>query len=504
MVGENYVGIVYADQQYYTPHNEDAWFRPSENYPELADGSFLSKYNGIYKAVREAFHLMKMDYDNYNTAEWNPLGDLIKPGQKVLIKPNLVMDYNQSGGGTDCLFTNPQVVVPVIDYVIKALKGKGKIVIGDAPMQECIFSKLLAESGYMDIMQYYKKHTEIKIKIVDFRGLITEIKGKKRKGVRRQTVRPNASGLVINLGVESEFYRYDQKHLENMRITNYDPDRLKSHHYGNIHEYYVSKYVLEADVVINMPKPKTHRKAGYTAAMKNMVGMNVRKEYLPHHTAGALHDGGDEYLNRSCLRRMDARLYDVKNTCEGKNQFFRAKILWYLAGGLKILCNKIYKDDGEGSWYGNETISKTIVDLNKILNYVNRQGILSDQKQRAVLHIGDMIISGEKEGPVAPRPKTVGAVVISGNAYSFDYTVGIMMGAKVNEVPFIKDAKSGNEKFPLLPKDKITVLSNRPSIHNMEPDHISDNDKWIFIPTRGWKAKFVGSQDECVEQGKRE
>lgn len=496
MVDENYVGIVYSDQRYYTPHSEAAWFRPSENYPELEDGSFLSKDNGIYKAVREAFHMMEMDPGNYSTAEWNPLGDLIKPGQSVLIKPNLVMDYNQSGGGTDCLITNPQVVAPVIDYVIKALKGQGQIVIGDAPMQECIFSKLLTESGYMDLLDYYKKHTDIKIKMVDFRGLVTKIKGGGRKGVRQQTVRPNAAGMVINLGEESAFYRYDQKHLENMRITNYAPDRLKSHHHGRIHEYYVSQYVLDADVVINMPKPKTHRKAGYTAAMKNMVGINVRKEYLPHHTMGAQKDGGDEYLYRSCLRRLDARLYDVKNTCEGKEQFFRAKLLWYLAGGMKVLCNKIYKDDGEGSWYGNETISKTIVDLNKILNYVNRQGVLCGQKQREVLHIGDMIISGEKEGPVAPSPKTVGAVVISSNAYAFDYTVGTMMGAKVKELPFIKDTKSGKEKHSLLPKGNIKVLSNRPSIHNMEPDCIRNEDKWKFVATRGWKVRFIVSDEE--------
>lgn len=281
-----------------------------------------------------------------------------------------------------------------------------------------------------------------------------------------------------------------------MRITNYAPDRLKRHHHGNIHEYYVSKYVTEADVVINMPKPKTHRKAGYTAAMKNMVGMNVRKEYLPHHTMGAIKDGGDEYLTRSCLRRLDGRLYDMKNTCEGKNRFFRAKLLWYLAGVLKVLCNKIYKDDGEGSWYGNETISKTIVDLNRILNYVDRQGVLCDRKQRAVLHIGDMIISGEKEGPVAPSSKAVGAVVISCNAYAFDYTVGIMMGAKVNEVPFINDAKSGNKKFSLLPEGKITVISNHLSIHDMDPDHISDNDKWRFVPTRGWRTKFIALDQE--------
>ena len=45
-----------------------------------------------------------------------------------------------------------------------------------------------------------------------------------------------------------------------------------------------------------MPKPKCHRKAGMTSALKNFVGANVRKEFLPHHTMGSIKEGGDEYF----------------------------------------------------------------------------------------------------------------------------------------------------------------------------------------------------------------
>lgn len=496
MKSENFVGVIYAEDARYNAHDTTYWFRPSEAFPELEDSCNFSEKNDVYAAVRKAFYMMDMDAEHYGQKEWNPLGEVISPGDTVLIKPNMVMDYNRSGEGTDCLYTNPQVVAPVIDYVLIALRGKGKLIVGDAPMQECRFQKLVSESGYSELIDYYKNIRKTDIKLEDFRGLITTEKGKHRKGVRYQSIRENAYGKIINLGEKSAFYGFDEKHLSNLRITNYSPDRLRQHHTGETQEYYVSGHVLDADVVIDMPKPKTHRKAGFTAAMKNMVGINVRKEYLPHHTIGAVEDGGDEYLKRSWLRKIDDKLYDMKNTCEGKAQYKRAFVLWYVAGALKVLASWIYHDEGEGSWYGNETISKTIVDLNKILNYADKDGRIQRERQRRILHIGDMIVSGEKEGPVAPSPKNVGAIIISENAYGFDYVVGTMMGARIREIPFIKDAITANTKYELLPKGNIQIVSNNGSIDGLEPDRIDNMHKWMFTATRGWKTKFLSLSNE--------
>ena len=53
--------------------------------------------------IREGFRMMGYDIENYGSVNWNPLGDLIKPGDKVLIKPNMVMDKNRNvSGNTDC------------------------------------------------------------------------------------------------------------------------------------------------------------------------------------------------------------------------------------------------------------------------------------------------------------------------------------------------------------------------------------------------------------------
>ncbi len=488
MLSDNYVGIAYAEKIEYPNRNIKNWFRPSEKYNEFGDEPLSSERNYVYESVREAFHLMKMDEANYGTEKWNPLGEIIRPWDNVLLKPNLVMDYNQSDEGTDCLYTQAAVVAPVLDYVIKALDGKGSITIGDAPMQECKFEKLIDESGYKEMLSYYAQKG-VDINLVDFRELVTEVQGKGM--VRKQTIRDGALGTIVKLDNESEFAKYTKERIEKMRITNYSPDRLKQHHNENTHEYYVSNYVLNADVVINMPKPKTHRKAGFTAAMKNMVGINVRKEFLPHHSIGSISEGGDEHKDKSLFRNIADFLYDKKNTYEGKGKYNRSRVLWITAHGFVYLASKLKKDVYEGNWYGNQTISKTIVDLNKILLFVNKEGLLKQEKQRKVLSIGDMIISGEKEGPVAPSPKEIGAVIISSNSFAFDYTVGTMMGADVEKVSFIIDARNGNPKFRLLPsQEPIIVSSNDDSINNKKAEEINNNDKWHFIPTEGWKPLF--------------
>ena len=52
------------------------------------------------------------------------------------------------------------------------------------------------------------------------------------------------------------------------RVTCYDPRRMIRTHTLGRHRYLVAKEIIEADVVINLPKLKTHKKAGVTCALK--------------------------------------------------------------------------------------------------------------------------------------------------------------------------------------------------------------------------------------------
>ena len=283
-------------------------FRPSEKYPDSPFEEIGKSDNHIYSMVREGFRLMGYDSDNFGKDCWNPLGDIIKTGDTVVIKPNMVMDINGIvEKGTDCLYTQPCVVAAVIDYVVIALKGNGKIVVGDAPMQACKFDRLVEESGYLRLIRYLNNklsRTGIQVILVDFRELRSESRNGILYSVTERYEYSGEGSILINLGENSEFASQSEYTYENIRITNYDPALLKQHHNSKVNEYKVSKEILNADVIINMPKPKVHRKGGVTIALKNLVGINCRKEYLPHHTNGSIKEGGDEYLHKSWLKRM--------------------------------------------------------------------------------------------------------------------------------------------------------------------------------------------------------
>lgn len=482
--------VLIKREKYYYP--SEALFRPSKAYPEAPFMELSSEDNHVYDMVREGFWMMNYDREHYDSPEWNPLGELIEPGNTVLLKPNMVMHENHiKEEGTDCLYTHPSIVAAVLDYVIIALKGAGKIVVGDAPMQECDFENLIEKSGYRKLIEFYKKklqETGVSIELVDFRGL----RSQRVHGINISE-ETETMGKVIDLADESEFFGESDDYFEKIRITNYDPDILKKHHNKDKNEYFVNDNILKADVIINMPKPKTHRKAGVTISLKNLVGINCRKEYLPHHANGSIAEGGDEYLEKSFLKHCLDRLNDKRNYYSQTAKSY--KKVWIINKFTRViyeLINRGRKDKYyEGSWYGNDTISRTIVDLNKILFYADKNGKVCNKKQRKYLIVADMIISGEKEGPVAPSPKNVGIIAMGDDPVCFDEAILELMGAKREYIHTIDHARDTVGTLELTENDSIPYLiSNVERWNNKTICELTDSDLLYFIPTSGWMDAF--------------
>lgn len=457
-------------------------YRPSVNYPEYALGD-LTDNNRVYESVRNAFRLLEYDAENYGTSRWNPLKEFVSTGDIVLIKPNLVMDRNlNKEGGTDCLFTHPAVVAAVIDYVLLALAGSGKVIVGDAPMQECDFDNLLEISGYKKMIEYYQKRG-LAVEIWDFRGLQSTVKD----GIHYANIDQTASGTIVDLGSASSFDGTDEKEIGHMRITNYDPRILQEHHNKVKHEYYISNYILDADVIINMPKPKSHRKAGATISLKNLVGANTRKEFLPHHTMGAKQQAGDEYNRISIIHALRSHFIDKKNTAQADKKYRIAKIYRFLIRVGDKMVKVSHSQYSEGSWYGNDTISRTITDLNKIVKYANKDGVMNDTPQRKMLIVADMIISGEKEGPVEPSPKKVGIIAAGSNPVIFDEAIVNLMGFAIKKIPTIRRARYIDNQYNLVSDSQFyTIVSNNAKYSNMTENSFKYDDSLKFIPTSGW------------------
>ena len=97
----------------------------------------------------------------------------------------------------------------------------------------------------------------------------------------------------------------------------------------------ISRTILDADCVINLPKLKTHKKTGVTLCMKNLVGINGNKNWLPHHRLGTPAQGGDQFADDSVKHRIERKTMECfqKNISQtwideesiGKTN----KICWY-------------------------------------------------------------------------------------------------------------------------------------------------------------------------------
>jgi hypothetical protein len=86
----------------------------------------------VYGVVEAAFSRLGFDVARAGTADWNPLGDLVQPGDRVVIKPNFVTNKNfhqrLSGDYLACSSTPAPVLRPIIDYALRAAGPTGRVV----------------------------------------------------------------------------------------------------------------------------------------------------------------------------------------------------------------------------------------------------------------------------------------------------------------------------------------------------------------------------------------
>jgi hypothetical protein len=137
-------------------------FHPSQQFPESPYSCPLIPGNYVYPAVREAMRLLRMDAANYGTPTWNPMGELVKPGERVLIKPNFVLDKNYGSGPIEAVITHGSVLRAIADYVIIALRGQGQLTIADAPQMNCNWQRLLSVCGIGSVAEHLAKVCESK------------------------------------------------------------------------------------------------------------------------------------------------------------------------------------------------------------------------------------------------------------------------------------------------------------------------------------------------------
>jgi uncharacterized protein (DUF362 family) len=412
---------------------------PADSPLRQASERITYAYPSVLGLVGECLANLGLDAGRVDSPHWNPLGDLIHPGETVLVKPNLVKEHHpRDPEGWRYVLTHGSVIRAVCEYIWKALDGVGRVIIADAPQTDSSFEKVAGLLHLEELVESYRAQG-FQCDLVDLRREEWSL----RDGVvdKRRKLAGDPNGYVaFNLGRHSEL----AGHSGGGRYygADYEQNEVNFHHTNGRHEYLIAGSAIAADVVFSIPKMKTHKKAGVTGGLKNLVGVNGDKNWLPHHTEGTPASNGDERPDGhsanaervlvSALRRTILSLPGIAGTL---HRYGRKAALAVYGNSEDVIRS--------GNWHGNDTIWRMCLDLNKAILYGNPDGTLrEDRFSQAKRHyvLMDGIIAGEGSGPMNPDPVHAGVLLFGTNAASVDAVAAYLMGFDPELIPIIRQA----------------------------------------------------------------
>lgn len=486
------VGLAHCQPSY---DGISAPWGPGKSYPEierlLGDRAGEGSFNEVYACVRAALFGLGLDADRFGTPHWNPIGDLVAAGSRIVLKPNLIRHWNPAqdgrGGTVQSVITHGSIIRAVADYAMLAAGPDGSVAIAEAPQMDCDFDRIREIVGLDSIVDEYDRVIDRELEVIDLRREAVVFKD----GVieERRSLPGDPLGYrAVDLGDRS-FFSDSGLDPNRFRGADYDPGPTATHHSGGRNAYLLSETVLSADLVINLPKLKTHKKTGVTLAIKNLVGINGDKNWLPHHSLGSVDEGGDEFPESNLIDRIRSRATEIA-------RFFLAK-----GRGLKFFqmarrIESATRGDEfirSGNWYGNRTTWRMCCDLNRCLYYSDKNGLHLDAPApvRTVLTIIDGVLAGEGEGPLAPGDVPLGVVIAGTDPVGVDLVAVRLMG--------FDEMKLEKLKGPMLDEGpRITVVRDVADVCVGEVDRggfiavdrALDEIVWqrVFEPHAGWKG----------------
>ena len=461
-------------------------FHPDRVYPEYGFEDVCAEKNEVYDNVRACFHLAGLDAEHYGTSEWNPLKELISPGETVLLKPNLVREHHpRDPQGWQYTLTHGSIVRAVADYVWKALDNQGKVILADAPITDGSFEKIVRILG-LDVIRDFYLSQGLDFELIDLRK--EEWVNKDEVVVSRVPLAGDPNGYVaFDLKEASEFVG----HRGNGHYygADYDAREVNHHHSDGAHEYLIAGAAVKSDVVFNLPKLKTHKKAGITASLKNLVGINGDKNWLPHHTEGHPQKGGDEHPNPNSKHKTERAIVP----------YFRQLSLklpgvgpWIYRHARRI-GRQVFGDTEDvirsGNWWGNDTVWRMCLDLNKIALYGAPDGTMrADKPEYRKRHyvLVDGILAGEARGPLNADPVPARTLIFGLHPPSVDAACAYLMGYDPDRIPIVRQAFHC-QHYALADWDwrDVRLVSNQPEWNSLLPD-IPNSTTLHFKPHFGW------------------
>ncbi len=502
---DNSAVSIFRDAGAYYP--QDAPFHAGEAYPEypFTGATHLDPSNKVYGAVRESLRLLALDADKFGSPAWNPFGAFIAPGDAVVIKPNAVSDINQNRAETVfASITHGAVLRAVIDYAYKALDGRGKLTVADAPLAHSNFENWKKLMGLDQIVELYRERFGFEIEVHDLRNLYVPWDyehGFAPSHLRKRAARDPAGYVEVDLRETSEFAEFSTEDVRLMYGSDFKREQTVQHHLNGHHRYYVAKSVLDADVLISVPKMKTHQKVGVTLNIKGMVGTQGDKNYIPHYRIGDPSRGGDEYPDQGALQNALNRsriwMYTelLGRETKAADLAFKALGRVHHTGQRAVEWRGLRKHGRDnylwnitgGAWHGNDTAWRMTLDLMRIVLYSNAKGEICETPQRKFFSIIDGITGGEKDGPLAPSAKHCGAIIAGFNPLAVDAVTARLMGYDPRKIKMLAEGlRRSWLKFSDEALHNVRIASNLSSYEAMMSN---ETDPFLqFETSQGWRG----------------
>lgn len=486
-------------------------FHPPQPYPEYPyDRNALDPDNFVYAAVRDLLREQGYDRAHFGTPRWNPLREIIGPGDTVVVKPNLVISEHELGEqGLLASVAHGSVLRPLIDYALLANEGRGWITICDSPIKEVDFEKLTRFNGIVSIRQFYRD-LGMDVRVLDIRDLQVT---RDARGVMVETRELPGDPLgytVVDLGSESLLAEVASHNRRFRSTAAVYENRMSETHTDTVNLYSMPNSILQADCLISVAKLKNHRKCGVTLSLKNMIGTTNEKRWLPHHRVGTPGVGGDICPDEAPpTRKLHEALKDnFLSHSYGLWGFkYLVPVLQFLNRWLvrwwakRVFSARLRADIGEGDWWGNDTIWRTTLDLNMIIRYADKQGRMHENPQRAYFSVIDGVLGGHREGPLHPTPKECGLLVGGDDPVAVDVVCSHVMGFDPERIRLLAQSHRACRPLGTADPDAILVRSNLERWTRWrEPDfaHLA------FEPSSGWKGYVERGLGRPVSRRRRQ
>ena len=364
--------------------------------------------------------------------------DIVRTGDRVVLKPNWVKEHDERKPGPnqwEHVVTHPAVIEAVCRWVAKRLNGTGTITICDAPQTDSSFRKLNEYCGLDGIAERCgRDFPGVKVVVLDLRpeewraidGVVVSKQKQEGDPLGSTKVSLNEASEFVDFGGQGKLYG-----------ASYDMAETNLKHAGKTHEYMLCRTPMEADVFINIPKLKTHKKVGVTCALKNSPALSTL--FVPLKKAGRLYFGDTQKVVRS------------------------------------------------GNWHGNDTCWRMVLDLNKCLFFFAGDG-QERKKPMRYLAVVDGIVGGEGNGPMSPDAKAAGVIVAGTHPAAVDVVAAAIMGFDWSKIRLLKNAFRMREKtFVPFGASDIRVVSNN-SDWNGGLDELKNVHD--FKPHFGWVGEI--------------